>query len=87
MLALLTLAFRGPSELKFCGGEYSLCDDGSCALTKAACGVCAAGQYVCPLSTTCLSSLEQYASHCPGLTGTHLDWTLSEEQRLDEYAA
>jgi len=83
LLPLLASAFRGPSaELKYCGGEYSVCSDGSCALTKAACGTCPAGTYVCPLSKTCLSSLDEYAS-CPGLNGTHFDWTLSEEQRLD----
>ena len=25
----------------YCGGEYSLCTDGSCALTQSACGKCA----------------------------------------------
>ena len=68
-----------------CRGEYSLCNDGSCALTEGACGRCAAGQYVCPLSTTCLTSLDEYATSCPGLKGTHYDWTLSEEERLDAF--
>jgi len=69
----------------YCGGEYSLCTDGSCALTQSACGKCATGQYVCPLSTKCMDSLDEYAASCPDLKGTHYDWTLSEDERLDAF--
>jgi beta-glucosidase len=71
----------------FCGGEYSLCGDGSCALVPSrSCGICKTGQYVCPLSNTCFDSLDEYTK-CPGLRGTHFDWSLPENERLDKLAA
>jgi beta-glucosidase len=69
----------GPS---FCGGEYSLCTDGSCALLKSSCGKCKPGQYACPISSTCIDDLTAYST-CPGLKGTYLDASLSEDSRLD----
>ena len=57
------------TALDYCGGEYSICPDGSCALVATDCGRCDAGAYACPLSTTCLASLDDYES-CPGLDGT-----------------
>ena len=55
-----------------CIGEYSLCADGSCALVNASCGLCGAGEYACPLSATCLASIDDFAS-CEGLADTHFD--------------
>ena len=72
MLSLALLGSASTKLLDFCGGEYSLCDDGSCALTSGQCGVCPAGEYACPLSSTCLSSLEEYATSCGGLEGASL---------------
>jgi hypothetical protein len=66
----------------FCGGEFSLCKDGSCALLDSSCGKCKPGQYACPLGATCIDNLKAYTT-CPGLTGTYLDATLSEDARLD----
>jgi len=65
-----------------CFGEYSTCDNGSCSLTKEACNNCQAGQYACPLSTSCFSGPTAYST-CPGLAGTHFDTSLTIEQRLD----
>lgn len=82
-LAGLLLTAGASVALDYCGGEYSLCDDGSCALVNSTgCGVCDAGQYVCPFDNTCLDDLSDFRQ-CPGLKGTHLDATLSEEERLD----
>ncbi|EOD11024.1 hypothetical protein EMIHUDRAFT_248116 [Emiliania huxleyi CCMP1516] len=44
---------------------------------------CKRGQYLCPSdSRTCVDSAADYAK-CPGIKGTHLDWTLGTEARLD----
>ena len=67
-----------------CYGEFSLCDNGSCALTLAACDQCAAGLYACPLSSSCFPGAggASYES-CPNLEGTHFDATLTLAERLD----
>lgn len=72
-----------PSNPSACFGEFSLCPTtGECTLTYCD-GVCKAGEYRCPLSShDCFSSVGQYI-HCPGIKGTHLDWTLDDEERLD----
>ena len=74
LLALHTLTAVG--TLEQCGGEFSLCPDGSCALTQSGCGRCPAGQYACPLSKQCVASAADWQS-CPSLKGTYLDWTLT----------
>ncbi len=61
-------------------------------LISSDCGTCASGQFLCPdrqvelseLSQfkTCINSAEDYI-RCPGLKGTHFDWDLSIEDRLD----
>ena len=73
-----------------CLGEYAWCNaTGSCTLSD--CSSCAgADEYRCPLPdlshtppwATCVKGAQGYAS-CPRLRGTHLDWTLSIEARLD----
>lgn len=68
--------------LDFCSGEFSLCNDGSCALVDSACGRCQPEQYACPMSSTCIDEIEDYVK-CPGLQNTYLDWTRSEDERLD----
>jgi hypothetical protein len=71
------------TALSYCAGEFSLCPDGSCALVPSACGHCQPTQYHCPLDGTCLHRVEDYATICQGLAGTHLDTRLSEEARLN----
>jgi len=80
--SLLSIAVAS-DPLNFCDGEFSLCDDGSCALVNSSCGVCSPNHYACPFSRDCFESIEDYAS-CPELKGTHLDWTLSEDERLEK---
>ena len=84
--ALALQAHAAKSHLDRCGGEYSLCADGSCALLKTSCNKCKPGQYVCPLSETCIDDLSAYHT-CPKLKGTYLDTNLSEEARLDQLVA
>ena len=74
-----------------CLGEFSLCPGaagGSCTMTNGTgCGVCAAGEYLCPSDQrTCVASAAAYPA-CPGLAGTHLDASLSAAQRLDYLVA
>jgi len=85
-VAFFCLVAASNAALQYCAGEYSLCADGSCALVNASCGNCAAGQYACLLTKTCFSNLDDYR-HCENLKGTHLDWTLGEEERLDKLVA
>jgi beta-glucosidase len=65
-----------------CYGEFSTCENGSCALTLAACAQCPATQYACPLSTACFAGPASYST-CPGLAGTHFDASLPLAARLD----
>ena len=67
-----------------CLGEYSFCNrTGSCTLSD--CTSCGHGEYRCPLPdlshdpawATCVQGAAGYLS-CPNMSGTHLDWTLSE---------
>ncbi len=68
---------------KPCAGEFSFCNSTSvCALVFEQCGQCAAGQYACPLSSTCVDTPAGVSS-CPGLVGTHFDTSLTIEERLD----
>ena len=46
------------------------------------CPAPATGKYVCPISKKCINSVADYPS-CPGLKGTHLDTSLTLDQRLD----
>ncbi len=74
-----------------CLGEFAPCGTSAtyCAMlpTCPATAACAAGQYLCPSdSKTCVDSAEQYTT-CPNLSGTHLDWTLGTEERLDYLVA
>ena len=65
-----------------CLGEYLLCPTNDCALIAAHCGRCAAGQYLCPDTKTCVANAAAYMQ-CPGITGTHLDWTLPVDERVN----
>lgn len=65
-----------------CLGEFTMCpSSGECSMGP--CGACTHGQYLCPSDQkTCVDSAADYIN-CPMIKGTHLDWTLSEEERLD----
>ena len=69
-----------------CLGEFQQCTSGECANSQndcgKYCGSSADGKYVCPISKTCIDSVSDYPS-CPGLKGTHLDTSLTLDQRLD----
>ena len=81
-MKLLLLSLPAAAFAASCGGEFSLCADGSCALTDRSCGRCAPGAYACPLSATaCVAGLAAYET-CPGLDGTYLDASLPEADRL-----
>lgn len=84
---LLTSAAALHSRLDPCLGEFTRCpDSGVCTMSSHWCGAksgCKRGQYLCPSdSRTCVDSAADYAK-CPGIKGTHLDWTLGTEARLD----
>jgi len=65
-----------------CLGEFQVCSSGSCVLFPQDCGTCTTkGGYMCPDRKTCASSAATYVN-CPGIKGTHLDWTLSVEERV-----
>eukprot|EP01084_Bolivina_argentea_P317680 550832_1 len=68
-----------------CLGEFEYCpinNGGVCAIDCTNARLCKEGQYVCPISKTCINSVDQYIN-CPQLVGTHLDWNLTVEQRID----
>jgi len=84
---ILTSAAALHSRLDPCLGEFTRCpDSGVCTMSSHWCGAksgCKRGQYLCPSdSRTCVDSAADYAK-CPGIKGTHLDWTLGTEARLD----
>ena len=64
-------------------------DDSFCGQDPPVCGGKAGdkrGWYLCPSDQkTCVPSAEEYVK-CPGMRGTHLDWTLDIEARLDYLA-
>ena len=72
-----------------CLGEYGWCNQtNSCTLSD--CTSCSAGEYRCPLPdtshsppwATCVRGAAGYRT-CPHMKGTHLDWTLTLDERLD----
>ena len=70
-----------------CEGEFALSNAGACCTMNGECGSCKRGEYLCPSDQkTCVASAADY-DKCPGLKGTHLDWTLSEDARLDYLVA
>lgn len=80
-LALALAARRARADP--CLGEFEYCPlTGECVLDSSGCGKCTSGQYLCPDFATCVLGAVGYLE-CPGLRGTHLDWTLPIEQRLD----
>ena len=64
-----------------CLGEFQPCNaTGEC--TQFECGYCKKGEYRCPSDViTCVKDAASY-SQCPGLKGTHLDPTLTVDQRV-----
>lgn len=82
--AILTATARRVAE-RDCLGEFSMCDSGECSMGP--CGGCEPGQYLCPSDqTTCVDSAADYTK-CPGIKGTHFDWTMDDEARLDYLVA
>ena len=72
----------GDGAAAVCLGEFSLCGSGACSMSDD-CGQCERGEYLCPSDQrTCVASAAAYTT-CPSLKGTHLDHTLSEDERLD----
>ena len=70
-----------------CQGEFALSNAGACCTMNGECGSCKRGEYLCPSDQkTCVASAADYVK-CPGLKGTHLDWTLPEDARLDYLVA
>ena len=86
MLTLLCAATAAAGSA--CAGEFTRCPStGECTTSASSCGRCKAGEYLCPSDqATCVSSAAAYIS-CPNVKGTHLDWTLGVEQRLDYLVA
>ena len=86
LLALQLLATAGASANSAfsCLGEFQLCPGTrDCTMADAFCGSCKSGEYLCPSDQkTCVSSASSYVD-CPSMKGTHLDWTLAVEERLD----
>ena len=73
---------NGPTAATSCLGEFSMCASGACSMSDD-CGQCKRGEFLCPSDQrTCVPNAAAYTT-CPGLKGTHLDWTLSEEERLE----
>ena len=67
-----------------CLGEFQYCSisgGGVCAMDCTNAKLCKDGQYVCPISKKCIDKVEDYVT-CPGLKGTHLDWNLTLEERV-----
>ncbi len=73
-----------PDKPTACEGEYSVCPSGACTITT--CERCAASEYRCPLSEHCVASAAELTA-CPNLRGTHYDWTLSDDERLEYLAS
>jgi hypothetical protein len=90
VLPLLLLTYSSATN-EACIGEYVRCpNNGACVLdVNQDCGACASG-YLCPtldgVEAKCIDTIADYGT-CPGLKGTHLDATLSEQARLDYLTA
>eukprot|EP01087_Luapelamoeba_hula_P014948 TRINITY_DN4436_c1_g1_i1.p1 TRINITY_DN4436_c1_g1~~TRINITY_DN4436_c1_g1_i1.p1 ORF type:complete len:494 (+),score=58.07 TRINITY_DN4436_c1_g1_i1:1-1482(+) len=84
ILSFIEVACSAP--VNPCLGEYQRCPlTGECVLLVQDCGKvrsCRPGNFLCPDRTTCVADARAYLS-CPGLKGTHFDWTLDVEQRID----
>ena len=70
-----------------CLGEFQQVSTGECTMSpndgnNKYCKAPSTGKYVCPISKVCIDNVGQYPS-CPGIKGTHLDTSLTLEQRLD----
>ena len=80
ILALVEIATAAPES---CLGEFEKCSDsGDCVLDRSLCGRCSQNQYLCPLDQkTCVDRADDYKK-CPNIKGTHLDWTMTIDNRL-----
>jgi len=85
MFLILLLSVTNIVATATCLGEYVQCPNGSCVLDATQdCNACTSG-YLCPTiagyPTACISDVSKYKT-CPGLKGTHLDATITEQARL-----
>jgi hypothetical protein len=75
-----------------CLGEFIPCEDlSSCVMDVGLCGKCQHGAYLCPSTQakdtpTCVPTAADYVK-CPDMKGTHLDWTMDAEARVDYIVA
>jgi beta-glucosidase len=81
VLRARTPSSRPRNDQPTCLGEFEICPTGECVLIADWCGKCTQGQYLCPDGQTCVQGAEGYLS-CPAIKGTHLDWTLSVDERI-----
>src|SRR4051812_8969304 len=66
-----------------CLGSYEYCSSsGSCVLNSANCGLCGKGQYLCPLSTTCVNNVADLIN-CDKTKGSLFDNTISIQSRIE----
>eukprot|EP01084_Bolivina_argentea_P041129 75902_1 len=83
LLSTLIIAYgQNPDK---CLGEFQYCKisgGGVCAMDCANATLCKNSQYVCPISKHCIDKVEDYVN-CPQLKGTHLDWNLTLEERVN----
>lgn len=81
-LTVLVAALVAPEAQARCLGQYIQCPAGDCVVFKEDCGRCQPGQYMCPWRDSCAASADAYVS-CPNITGTHFDWRMDVEKRID----
>ena len=86
MLSALATTPPAVDPAAACLGEYQLCESGECTLFNCSANVCKAPTpYRCPLPTVgtyACAAATTYRTACPGLKGSHLDWTLSVAARV-----
>jgi len=63
-----------------CLGEFTPCPNGACTMGSS-CLDCKPGEYLCPSDQTTCVALADYLT-CPGLKGSHLDPSLSTDDRI-----
>ena len=77
---LLYVAFS--QEPNSCLGEFEYCSNGVCAMNCSYAKNCKNGDYICPISKECVNGAQGYLN-CPQLKGTHLDWNLTINERIE----
>lgn len=73
------------SQQSACIGEYQQCPGTTfCVLIVEDCGRCSTG-YMCPDRKSCAENAWAL-TQCPGTKGTHYDWTLTLDERIQYLA-